>query len=226
MANTCNDIAILEACTTGNADHLSSLLANSSDGIDLNRCNPNGSSLVLLACYSQSASCVELLLDKAGDGLDVNRPDSGSRSPLMIACRTGHSECVAMLLSKAGGRIDVNQVDKFSNSALLWAIGDIRSLRILLAKVGDRLHINHRNDFGESALIIACKFSEIECVHSILDTYGEQVDANARDCSSISALHYLCGNNHTDAALRLVEIGASCSLLDANVRTNSKRDVV
>ncbi|KAG0588087.1 hypothetical protein KC19_2G215000 [Ceratodon purpureus] len=97
--------AVMNAAEEGDAQALSSALANLASGVDCE--GEDGDRPLHIACLYGHLSCVQILL-AAGANIEVRDEDGGL--PLHDACAGGYREIVSMLLRAANSQEQVKRV--------------------------------------------------------------------------------------------------------------------
>ncbi len=180
---------------------LPSLKSQMAKGLDVNRRDRRGATLLMHAAAFGSPEAMKLLLDAGADvnaksqleataliwgaadpakvrllvdrGADVNARSKLGRTPLMSAAAiAGASETVRLLLAKGA---DPQAKDTHGNSALLTAAdaGDPETVRLLLEK---GLDANSADEGGNTALMSAAGNCDLEAVKLLL---AKGADVNA-----------------------------------------------
>jgi ankyrin repeat protein len=116
-----------------------------------------------------------------GAGTDVNGHDlEGGATPLMYACVYSSPQGMKLLLDRGA---DPNAKNDVGSTALMWAIGDMRKVRML---VSAGANVNARSNTGRTPLLLAAAHTgSAEKVKFLLDKGAE---VNAVDRAGLNAL--------------------------------------
>jgi ankyrin repeat protein len=134
--------------------------------------------------------------------IDVNMPQADGATALHWAVHRDNLDAVRMLV-KAGA--DVNAMNDFGIVPMWLACENKNSdIAKLLLKAG--ADPNRRNLTGESVLMTAAHYGNAEIVRQLLKA-GAEINAT-EPVRNQNALMWAIGEDHTDAALVLLEAGA------------------
>jgi ankyrin repeat protein len=185
-------------------------------GVDINVCNEEENSALLLACSIGNKEIVKLLLEY---GADSNLAKSNGEAPLYRAVYYGYKEIVDLLLSNGA---DVNQICKTKPeqvygvtplySALIYGYKEIAKS---LIELGAEVNILCGSK-GTLPLTIAATNGDVDMVKLLLES-GANINM---DSYNSSPLESACEKGHFDIAKILLRGGAD---LSAKVLMNCKR---
>ena len=107
ISETCLNQALMAACRSDhcNAQYAVHLLLSEANkkSADVNHCDPDNITPLLIAIQKSSVSLVKLLLEK---GADPNHCDISEKSPLFTACEQENMEIISLLIYD--GKVDPN----------------------------------------------------------------------------------------------------------------------
>lgn len=155
-------------------------------GADVNTCDENGRSLLLIATNNKQAELSKILIEH---GADVNLQAKNLDSPFLYAGASGQLELVKLYLAH-GARFDI--FNRYNGTALIPACerGHVETVRLLSSTKG--FPINHVNRLGWTALMEAvilgdgtARYQEIV---KILKEAG--ADVNIPDHDGVTALKH------------------------------------
>jgi ankyrin repeat protein len=136
-------------------------------GADVNACDAEGNTPLLLASFYASPKCVKLLIEK---GADVNTANKAGVTPLIQAA-TSYDKTRSLVA--AGAKVRVRTA--LGNTPLILAArraGNSRTVQLLLARGAD---VTERNNVGVSAILAGAASGDLETVRLLLDA-GARVD--------------------------------------------------
>ncbi|XP_052704012.1 uncharacterized protein LOC128180166 [Crassostrea angulata] len=171
-------------------------------GAEINLCNENGASPLLIACQNGHDSTVQLLLSK---GAAINLCLKDGASPLFIACQNGHDRIVQLLLSK-GADINLCMEDGASPLFIACQNGHDSMVQLLLS---NRADINLCMENGASPLFIACQNGHDSTVQLLL---SNRADINLCKKNGASPLFIACQNGHDSIEQLLLSNNADINL--------------
>ena len=147
------------------------------EGIDVNKANAPGYTLLHQASFHGHVEVVKALLDM--EGIASNKATKTTRhTPLIIACENGHEEVVKALLDMKGfNRPNVNNATTSGATPLYLACqnGHVEVVKALLDMEG--IDVNKADSWpGCTPLHIASDCGHVEVVKALLNKNG--IDAN------------------------------------------------
>lgn len=169
------------------------------EGVDIDACDDNGYTLLVLAAARGKLDIVNFLIDQ---GADVNaREFVLRRGALDYAAQFGYEEIVEVLVK---ANVDVSAVNTYGKTALDYAI---EGNQVKMAK----LLINPTVDFETIAyepfyLIKAIRYDRIEIAQLLIDA---GVDLNVCDRFCKNALWYAMQQGHLNLVKNLIHQGAT-----------------
>jgi len=175
------------------------------EGADVNVCNEDKWSSLLVASSKGFCSIVEMLIER---GADVNRKNGDKMSSLLGACLSGHLD-VARVLIKNNAKIE--DVTENGETTLMFAVekGNYQIVKFLVEEGGD---VNKKDCYGKTALMRAVvKEKSGEIVRYLLE-HGVDVDEQNDD--GLTALMLACGVGNVEAVELLVDYGARVGIKD------------
>lgn len=206
-------------------DQLLLVLINA--GANVNWRNKAGNSPLWIACMNRHLECITELLNA---GADPNLANNKGDVPLMCACQRNMCSGVASLLA-VGARID--QTDPAINSPVMVCcrLGHDVILETLLSKLSQQADGEEklRNQLalratidGFNPLIAAAEQNKWQCV-KVLHKFKADLEFRTTEDNKIlqyaTALHVAVYYGCVEAALALLEIGASPNSRDLSGRT-------
>lgn len=190
---------LVRCCYHGDISWVQWCLLN---GINANKCEPNGVSPLYIACKEGHKDIMLLLLEH-GANMQKCRTDNGG-SYLHTACQNGHLEIVEFFIKP---RLDINQCTTDKGLSPLYIAcknGYTNIVKLLLSNNAD---INMcTTDIGASPLYVACYHGHTEIVEVLLKN-GAEIDKRT-SCNTFSPLLIACLNSHTDIVRLLLNNGA------------------
>jgi ankyrin repeat protein len=183
--------------------------------------NTDGSTPLLLAC---DHALEDVVADLCALGADVNvnsrglkgaasapTDGAGAPTPLLVACRSGDA-AIASLLLGAGADGDGGVSDASGDAVpLVWAcFHDMADVAVALCKL--RVDTTPTDAEGFTSLAWAADHGAAGVIRELLAA-GAPVDTV---CKGWTPLMLACVGRHTDAALALVQGGASVNAVAAD----------
>lgn len=201
------------------------------NGVDINGCSINGSTLLGIACEHGFGGTAQKLLSC---GADVEICNENGDYPLHFACKNGHSNIVELLLSK---NVDINMCNNDAESPLLIGCQNgFESLVKILLDNGANVNLCKVNNIsplyvasrtghdgivklliengadvnlfktnGAGPLSVACQNGHFSIVELLL---SEQQDVNVCMKDGRSPLFMACQEGHISCAQLLLNAGA------------------
>lgn len=205
------------------------------NGVVINGCSINGSTLLGIACEYGFDDTAQKLLSC---GADVEFCNENGDSPLHWACKTGHSNIVKLLLNK---NVDINMCNNDAESPLLIGCqnGFESLVKILLDNganvnlckvnnisplyvasrtghngivkllIENEADVNLCNTNGAGPLSVACQNGHFSIVELLL---SKQQDVNVCMKDGTSPLFMACHGGHISCAQLLLNAGADTQL--------------
>ncbi|KAI2681643.1 hypothetical protein DTO027I6_4830 [Penicillium roqueforti] len=146
-------------------------------GIDANRTDYRGSSLLHLAAESSPLSLkavVRILIER---GANLESRNELSQTPLQVACKSGSVE-VARCLIESGANLNVRS--ESGSSLLHLAFSEVKTVELLVQKGAD---IEAKDEQGETPLHLACRDGWVETASFLLD-HGADIESRSLDGST------------------------------------------
>ena len=170
---------LFAACENGYKEIAEYLLEK---GADINYCNSEKKTLLMVASCLKSSETVELLLSK---GADMEKKDRLNRTALIYAILNQSSINVQCLVEH-GARI--NPESKTEESPIHWAAQS--NERILQYLIDNGANVNAINSKGQTPLMLAAMKGKLACA-SILMNNG--ADKTVRDYNCETAIDFARG---------------------------------
>lgn len=202
------------------------------NGVQINGCSINGSTLLGIACEHGFDDTAQKLLSC---GADVEFCNENGDSPLHCACKNGHSNIVELLLNK---NVDINMCNNDAESPLLIGCqnGFESLVKILLENganvnlckvnnisplyaasrtghegivkllIENEADVNLCNTNGAGPLSVACQNGHFSIVELLL---SKQQDVNVCMKDGKSPLFMACHGGHISCAQLLLNAGAA-----------------
>lgn len=187
--------ALMWACDTSNVHALYSLVMC---GADLDICDLESTTPLILACYK---GCLEIVICLLNVGADINHVQPGlGWNGLMWCAQEGNADVASTLLDRG---INGNIRDRLGYTPCILASqnGNIAVLQVLLAK-DHNLQLDATTDAGWTALMTASKNGHANTVRLLLH-HG----ASPSICNTwqVYALHIAAHKGHLEVAKCLCE---------------------
>jgi len=117
--------------------------------VDINACNRQGQTAIILASLHQQYDCVAALIDA---GADINKQDQTCLNPFLISCLNNDLTLLRLLLP---ARPDLNRLTRFGGMGLTPACekGHLDIVKELLMRTP--INVNHTNFVGWTPLLEA-----------------------------------------------------------------------
>lgn len=117
--------------------------------VDINACNRQGQTAIILASLHKKYDCVATLIDA---GVDINKQDQICLNPFLISCLNNDLTLLRLLLP---ARPDLNRLTRFGGVGLTPACekGHLAIVKELLTRT--HINVNHTNFVGWTPLLEA-----------------------------------------------------------------------
>ncbi|MEX3021884.1 ankyrin repeat domain-containing protein [Kluyvera sp. STS39-E] len=117
--------------------------------VDINACNRQGQTAIILASLHKKYDCVATLIDA---GVDINKQDQICLNPFLISCLNNDLTLLRLLLP---ARPDLNRLTRFGGVGLTPACekGHLAIVKELLMRTP--INVNHTNFVGWTPLLEA-----------------------------------------------------------------------
>eukprot|EP01084_Bolivina_argentea_P206525 352593_1 len=221
-----NGTPLHQACTTGEYELVSKLLANDDEDIKQSINKPakvSNATPLMIACDHGHLKCVECLL--SNEFVDVNILDQYKNNVLMMSVAHCHNEIAIMLLEHSDkmeekgiehGVLDINQCDN-SGESILHKLATNNNHEIMEALVKRNINPNLQDSNADTALMIACekKFSDI--IEMLLKCGA---DPNIANISGITPLVACIGDKYNAGVELLIQFGADVNKINQHEKEN------
>jgi len=170
--------------------------------------------LIHWAALGGRQQLLDLLFSRA-DAPSVDVTDDIGATPLILACLNGSLTCVVFLL---GHGAEINARNNQGHSGFQYAAskGHKAVVEFLLANGADPDIRDGRND---TALHRLASTGKVDILKMILDWTETKVDVNAQNKEGNTPLHIACEDNEIQAAMMLIDKGASVEVTNKEEQT-------
>ena len=191
-----------------------------SHGLEIDRKNGDGQTILTIAAKAGLDVCVRILLSR---GASTHTQDSGGRTALFHAAMNGHKDCVDALTTAPGGAGVLNSPAYCSKHPaghrtpimIAAEYGHSACVQLLLAK-GAKINPTISCGRGENALHRAAVGGHPDIIRMLVRA-GAHIDG--KDDFGCSPLIWAVDFGRKDAVLQLIDLGADVSLMDNEGRT-------
>ncbi|KAJ5343212.1 uncharacterized protein N7506_003036 [Penicillium brevicompactum] len=175
------DVWALREAQEGQASVLGFLIDN---GVDTERSDNDGMTLLSLAASHGNVAVVELLLST--DRVNVNSKNETDQTPLSFAAMNGHASVVELLL--ATGKVDIDPKDLWGETPFFNAVGEGHRAIVEILLATEKVDLNIKDRDGRSALSYAALGGHIDVIKLLFST--RIFDVNSKDPTGNTILSY------------------------------------